>query len=49
MVVFDYKAKSDGKDFEGNEGKNIQIILGRDLFIKGFDEKLLELKKMKIN
>ena len=38
MVVFDYKAKSDGKDFEGNEGKNIQIILGRDLFIKGFDE-----------
>ena len=45
MVVFDYKAKSDGKDFEGNEGKNIQIILGRDLFIKGFDEKLLGVKK----
>ena len=45
MVVFDYKAKSDGKDFEGNEGKNNQIILGRDLFIKGFDEKLLGVKK----
>ena len=45
MVVFDYKAKSGGKDFEGNEGKNIQIILGRDLFIKGFDDQLLGVKK----
>ena len=45
MIVFDYKAKSEGKDFEGNEGKNIQLILGRDLFIKGFDEQLLGLKK----
>ena len=45
MVIFDYIAKSDGKDFEGNEGKNVQIILGRDLFIKGFDEQLIGLKK----
>ena len=45
MVIFDYKAKSDGKDFEGNEGKNIQIVLGRDLFIKGFDEQLIGVKK----
>ena len=37
MVIFDYKAKIEGKDFEGNEGKGLQIILGRDLFIKGFD------------
>ena len=45
MVIFDYNAKIDGKDFEGNEGKKIQLILGRDLFIKGFDEQLLGLKK----
>ena len=45
MVVFDYKAKSEGKDFEGNEGKNIQLILGRDLFIKGFDDQLIGVKK----
>tara|TARA_A100001011_G_scaffold336984_1_gene366879 strand:- start:774 stop:2138 length:1365 start_codon:yes stop_codon:yes gene_type:complete len=45
MVIFDYKAKSDGKDFEGNESKNIQIVLGRDLFIKGFDEQLVGVKK----
>ena len=45
MIVFDYKAKSEGKDFKGNEGKNTQIILGRDLFIKGFDEQLIGVKK----
>ncbi len=45
LVVFDYKAKSDGKDFKGNEGKSTQLILGKDLFIKGFDDQLLGLKK----
>ena len=35
LVVFDYKAKSEGKDFKGIEGKNTQLILGKDLFIKG--------------
>jgi len=45
MIIFDYKAKIDGKDFEGNEGKNVQLILGRDLFIKGFDDQLLGTKK----
>ncbi len=45
LVVFDYKAKSDGKDFKGNEGKNTQIILGKDLFIKGFDDQLTGVKK----
>ena len=33
MVVFDYDAKIEGKNFEGGEGKNVQIVLGRDLFI----------------
>ncbi len=40
LVVFDYKAKVDGKDFKGNEGKNTQLELGKDLFIKGFDKQL---------
>ena len=31
LVSFDYKATSDGKDFKGSEGKNTQIILGKDL------------------
>ena len=33
LVVFDYKATIDGKDFQGGEGKNTQLILGKDLFI----------------
>ncbi len=40
LVVFDYKATVDGKDFKGNEGKNTQLELGKDLFIKGFDKEL---------
>tara|TARA_B100000700_G_C14978122_1_gene824912 strand:- start:246 stop:1676 length:1431 start_codon:yes stop_codon:yes gene_type:complete len=45
LVIFDYKATSDGKDFKGSEGKNTQLILGRDLFIKGFDDQLIGVKK----
>ncbi len=45
MVIFDYEGKIDGKEFEGNKGKNVQLILGRDLFIKGFDDQLLGAKK----
>ena len=44
-VVFDYKATIDGKEFTGGEGKNTQLILGKDLFIKGFDKQLIGLKK----
>ena len=40
--MFDYKAKSEGKDFKGSEGKNTQLILGKDLFIKGFDDQLIK-------
>ncbi len=40
LVVFDYKATVDGKVFKGNEGKNTQLELGKDLFIKGFDKQL---------
>ena len=45
LVVFDYKATIDGKDFTGGEGKNTQLILGKDLFIKGFDKQLIGAKK----
>ena len=45
LVVFDYKATVDDQNFEGGEGKNTQIILGKDLFIKNFDKHLLGVKK----
>jgi len=45
LVIFDYKATIDGKDFKGGEGKNTQLILGKDLFIKGFDKQLAGVKK----
>ena len=45
LVVFDYKATIDDKDFRGGEGKNTQIILGKDLFIKDFDKQLIGVKK----
>ena len=45
LVILDYKAKVDGKEFKGNEGKNTQLTLGRDLFLKGFDKQLIGVKK----
>ena len=45
LVIFDYKATVDGKDFKGNEGKGTQLVLGKDLFIKGFDKQLVGVKK----
>ena len=45
QVVFDYSAKVDGNKFEGSEGKGVQIELGKDLFLKGFDEQLVGVKK----
>ena len=45
LVSFDYKATVDGNEFEGNEGKNTQIEIGKDLFISGFDKQLLKAKK----
>ena len=40
-VTFNFKATIDGKHFTGGEGKNTQLILGKDLFIKGFDKQLI--------
>jgi len=45
LVIFDYKATIDGKEFKGGEGKNTQLVLGKDLFIKGFDKQLIGIKK----
>ena len=45
LVVLDYKATIDGKEFKGSEGKNTQLTLGKDLFLKGFDKQLIGVKK----
>ena len=45
QVTFDYSATADGTKFDGSEGKGVQIELGKDLFLKGFDEQLIGVKK----
>ena len=45
LVIFDYTATVDGKTFKGGEGKNTQLTLGKDLFLKGFDKQLIGVKK----
>ena len=45
QVIFDYSATVDGNKFEGSEGKGVQLELGKDLFLKGFDEQLIGVKK----
>ena len=45
LVVFDYTATVDDKQFKGGEGKNTQLTLGKDLFLKGFDNQLIGVKK----
>jgi len=45
LVVFDYSATIDDKPFKGGEGKNTQLTLGKDLFLKGFDKQLIGTKK----
>ena len=45
QVTFDYSATVDGSKFEGSEGKGVQLELGKDLFLKGFDEQLIGVKK----
>jgi len=45
QVVFDYSASIDGNKFEGSEGKGVQLELGKNLFLKGFDDQLVGVKK----
>ena len=44
-VIFDYSATVDGNKFDGSEGKGVQLELGKDLFLKGFDQQLVGVKK----
>ena len=45
LVIFDYSATVNGVKFEGSEGKNTRLVIGEDLFLKGFDEELIGVKK----
>ena len=45
LVSFDYTATVNEKTFKGGEGKNTQLTLGKDLFLKGFDKQLIGVKK----
>ena len=45
QITFNYSATINGKKFEGSEGKGVQIELGKNLFLKGFDEQLVGIKK----
>ncbi len=45
QVIFDYSATIDGNKFDGSEGKGVQLELGKDLFLKGFDNQLIGVKK----
>ena len=45
QVIFDYSATVEEKKFEGSEGSGVQIELGKDLFLKGFDEQLIGVRK----
>jgi len=45
LVEFSFEATIDDKPFEGNKGEKLQIVLGKDLFIKGFDKQILGSKK----
>ena len=44
LVTFDYTATVEEKSFKGSEGKNTQLTLGKDLFLKGFDKQLVGVK-----
>jgi trigger factor len=45
LIIFDFEATVEGKSFEGNKGEKLQIILGKDLFIPGFDSQLVGIGK----
>ena len=44
-MLFLITATVDEKSFKGGEGKNTQLTLGKDLFLKDFDKQLLGVKK----
>jgi len=44
QLVIDFRGTIDGEDFEGNEGKNITLVLGSKSFIEGFEDQLTGVK-----
>lgn len=44
QVMIDFKGTIDGKDFTGNEGKNIPLVIGSGHFIASFEEQLVGAK-----
>ena len=45
QITFDYTIKVNNKEIENGKGKGIQLEIGKDLFIKGFDKQLIGTKK----
>ena len=45
QVIFNYQATVDDKEFEGSNGKDVAIELGKDLFLQGFDKQMIGVKK----
>ena len=45
QVTFNYSATVDGNKFDGSEGNGVKLELEKDLFLKGFDNQLLGVKK----
>ena len=45
QVTFNYSATINGNQFDGSEGKGVQIELGKNLFLKDFDDQLINVKK----
>ena len=45
LVIFDCNGSVNGEKFEGSDGKNTRLVIGEDLFLKGFDQKLIGVKK----
>ena len=45
QITFDYLIKVNNKEIENGKGRDVQLEIGKDLFIKGFDKQLIGVKK----
>ena len=45
QITFDYLIKVNNKEIENGKGRGVQLEIGKDLFIKGFDKQLIGVKK----
>lgn len=46
-IIFDFVGKVDGKEFEGGEDEDFELIIGSKQFIPGFEENLVGIPKDK--